>query len=677
MPPKPSDSEADEGQDAEDHRSQRQKIRDRLEDPGADDKERGKVCNNEDGSLQWYDSRQMSWKAAVYHKDIRIQLLDIASQHGTRTYDFPRRQGKAPDDRTAFHAPHQHWSPERDLWPRITDNILNRLERRGYRGRNAEKVPKTLSYRGLVVLDHDNHPVRCFEDLPIVLSSAIDGWELEVFFRLDARVQRRDIRARLPSQFDTTRRHNNDLFGMSALGNRRMRFRKDAGILAWETRKPSAAIIEFLKARLPAGAIEANTTRDVGPLTDREKFQLQAIEDRLYPAKTRKNASKRQQQASTRQPLGSQSDKPPSPSSSDASLLPKFPESDPNPHHSQDGAQHSVSYSQGDDVSDDDSQSDTTTVAGPVSHEVEVGPPTFSSYGHTPPHQHKETTLGHTSSFLGSDVDEYTLAYEVTTSGQTDEDSVKSSYDIATDPRAVDIEVSARKMEVPDTQYLPRDQKRSSSPIERASVKVIGMASKRQRRANGSSMADSEEFAMLNSMATSSRRPDNVLGAIAKLEELTQSSEITMIRPACLYQNPPSPATPSCSPLSVLLSAKQGNSEALIDDNTIPGLKLAKHLAVDFRQRTPQTPQESLEVQRVLEFTRQDFQAWLRGGSKDSSPPATDPDRSYVDQLRLLATEFESRWVAINPGLVLPSLRVMTRWRRSFFDWKVEDLTKR
>ena len=38
-----------------------------------------------------------------------------------------------------------------------------------------------------IVLDHDNHPVRVFADLPLTLSSELEGYIVEAVSRLDAR----------------------------------------------------------------------------------------------------------------------------------------------------------------------------------------------------------------------------------------------------------------------------------------------------------------------------------------------------------------------------------------------------------------------------------------------------------------------------------------------------------
>ena len=48
-----------------------------------------------------------------------------------------------------------------------------------------------------VVLDHDNHPVRDFEDIPATLSSEAEGWLLEAISRIDRRITKVDLRARM------------------------------------------------------------------------------------------------------------------------------------------------------------------------------------------------------------------------------------------------------------------------------------------------------------------------------------------------------------------------------------------------------------------------------------------------------------------------------------------------
>ena len=39
-----------------------------------------------------------------------------------------------------------------------------------------------------IVLDQDNHPVKMYPVLPATISSAVEGWELEAWFRLDKRL---------------------------------------------------------------------------------------------------------------------------------------------------------------------------------------------------------------------------------------------------------------------------------------------------------------------------------------------------------------------------------------------------------------------------------------------------------------------------------------------------------
>ena len=43
--------------------------------------------------------------------------------------------------------------------------------------------PGVMFYMGKVVLDQDHHEIRLFPGLPDVLSSAIEGWEVEYYKR--------------------------------------------------------------------------------------------------------------------------------------------------------------------------------------------------------------------------------------------------------------------------------------------------------------------------------------------------------------------------------------------------------------------------------------------------------------------------------------------------------------
>ena len=122
----------------------------------------------------------------------------MASHNGQLKYDHQRKYGFTPYDETAFLASQQHWGEDRTHWHHIPGDLLNRLDRLGHKSRDYEL--HFMFDDGRVVLDMDNHPVVDYEDIPIVLSSAFEGWCMEAIHRIDSRIERADWRARMVSQ---------------------------------------------------------------------------------------------------------------------------------------------------------------------------------------------------------------------------------------------------------------------------------------------------------------------------------------------------------------------------------------------------------------------------------------------------------------------------------------------
>ena len=158
------------------NKSARQLRIESLADPGKNVRERGTV-QNVDGDMRWLAS-DGTLVPCVYHNSIRAELIAEASHNGILNYDVPRRHGNLEfnaTDITAYHPEQKSWSEERSLWPRLRDNILNRLERRNYKELYAGQDPGKMMHNGRLVVDHDNHPVYMFPDLPATLSSAVEG----------------------------------------------------------------------------------------------------------------------------------------------------------------------------------------------------------------------------------------------------------------------------------------------------------------------------------------------------------------------------------------------------------------------------------------------------------------------------------------------------------------------
>ena len=107
---------------------------------GTNDHPKGEVTHDVHNSLLWKKSPQ-EWIQAVYHNDIRDKLQSMASSDGQFRYKYPRASGLGAHDVTAYHPEQQFWSGERKLWPQIENNILNRLEEKGYIYEHGAEVP--------------------------------------------------------------------------------------------------------------------------------------------------------------------------------------------------------------------------------------------------------------------------------------------------------------------------------------------------------------------------------------------------------------------------------------------------------------------------------------------------------------------------------------------------------
>ncbi|MCJ1260544.1 hypothetical protein MMC22_000406 [Lobaria immixta] len=136
------------------------------------------------------------WKQAIYHEELRGQLIAEASLLGE--YDHPRERGIANNDVTSFLPSQRDWGPDRDLhWPKIKDNVLHRFERNEYPILDYKQ--EVWFHAGKIALDLDNHAILKYHVLPATLSSVISGRDMEAMKRLNLRIGRKDFRARVPS----------------------------------------------------------------------------------------------------------------------------------------------------------------------------------------------------------------------------------------------------------------------------------------------------------------------------------------------------------------------------------------------------------------------------------------------------------------------------------------------
>ena len=177
--------------------------------------------------------------------------------------DHPRERGLAANDVTSFLPSQKEWGPDRDTdWPKIENNVLHRFERDNYPV--PDYRPTLLYHQGRVVLDAENHPILDYKVLPATLSSELSGRDMEAMKRLDLRISRKDLRARMPTTIlkrgDGNALVERPLYTLSAIGMRASRFRKENGLISWTEREGTDSIRSYATKLMPQSNLTANST---------------------------------------------------------------------------------------------------------------------------------------------------------------------------------------------------------------------------------------------------------------------------------------------------------------------------------------------------------------------------------------------------------------------------------
>lgn len=260
---------------------------------GSDDKAKGLVRAGLNGLLEHYSDEAKMWMAAVYHNDLRAELIQEAARAGQ--YEHGRTRGAGTTDITSFLVSQRTWGPERKDWP----DVLFQVE--VVKRRNLPKNVPFWHHNGRLVIDHDNHPMRDFSGLlPATLSSEAEGWLLEAFTRSDPRVQIKDLRGRMPkgvvvvdrNGVAETDQQTKPLFTPRTITQRTLRFRGQAALKARDVRGGSDAINKGLDALIPAEALKKNNSKELGRLlTSEEVKAFKKPNEGKYPQRGRATKS--------------------------------------------------------------------------------------------------------------------------------------------------------------------------------------------------------------------------------------------------------------------------------------------------------------------------------------------------------------------------------------------------
>ena len=96
------------------------------------------------------------------------------------------KAGQDAFDKTSFHPPNQHFGPLRTH----RAPLLFQLHKTGGRGQIRVAL---MQFAGKYILDQDDHRIRAFPELPLTLSTELEGHDIEYFRRQNDQIDYIDL----------------------------------------------------------------------------------------------------------------------------------------------------------------------------------------------------------------------------------------------------------------------------------------------------------------------------------------------------------------------------------------------------------------------------------------------------------------------------------------------------
>ncbi|KAL8737610.1 MAG: hypothetical protein Q9181_001511 [Wetmoreana brouardii] len=240
-------------------------------------KKMGRVQYVAGGNLEWFDPQQKIWRPAVYHKDIRQELIQLAANMGEWQVEMVR--GKDPLDVTAFHPAYAACGPEREDWPKILFQYLPTAT-----DFEHAKPDLWIWYDGRVVIDVNNDGMPDYPELPYTLARHADPWLLVTIMRLNNHITLQDFRGRMVGDLKLARA---DPLGRNRISMNMTRFRKFSCCLTWNTSRQKDIQREYLEKKLPRRCIRLNSTESFRMLDAWEVAELELQEAGKHLSRTR------------------------------------------------------------------------------------------------------------------------------------------------------------------------------------------------------------------------------------------------------------------------------------------------------------------------------------------------------------------------------------------------------
>ncbi|KAI4276060.1 MAG: hypothetical protein LQ337_002762 [Flavoplaca oasis] len=227
----------------------------------------GFIRYQEENELEWFDPNNDVWRPAVFHQDIREQLIKDAARLGryrmlsrcSHEVIKAKKQaghhlacGKDKLDVTAFHPAYAENGPEREHWPKILFQYAPTVSDFLH-----TKPPIWQLHDGRVVIDCNNDAMSDYHEIPVTLARNADSWLMLTCMRKNNHITIQDFRGRMPGGRKMSMA---DPLGRNRISMNMTRFRKFGCCLTWNSIRNVDTQREYLDKKLPRRCIRLNST---------------------------------------------------------------------------------------------------------------------------------------------------------------------------------------------------------------------------------------------------------------------------------------------------------------------------------------------------------------------------------------------------------------------------------
>ncbi|MCJ1435825.1 hypothetical protein MMC27_005201 [Xylographa pallens] len=207
---------------------------------------------------------EMDWKPAVWHNNIREELIESVKTN-VGSYEIPRATGTEFNNITSFHPYHRFWGAEENNRP----EILFQFDPNDDWG-SINCKPKGMMHEGKIVLDVENRQVRDFYEMPLTISTQIEGWFIEALIRLNPYIRYTDFISRMPGT-------SSHLVTPNVLNMRASRWRTKTWCRSWTKKDGTETIRAYMWSKMTAEQQVRNSTRGMGTATAAQVKEIESL----------------------------------------------------------------------------------------------------------------------------------------------------------------------------------------------------------------------------------------------------------------------------------------------------------------------------------------------------------------------------------------------------------------